>query len=174
MKTSAPVSSASCSRRSARLATPTTDEKRLPAVLKNTAGFVYYVSITGITGAASADNSAVAAAVSEWGTHTVHARTPAENDAVPRYRELYRQGGLAPDALGDYASSVGREQLFELVTRDDVESRIVSRIDGRWHVEHGIVAIPTLMLYTGGEPAATAIGAQPKGSLERSLGLVEA
>ena len=38
-----------------RLATPTTDDKRLPAVLANTSGFVYYVSITGITGAASPD-----------------------------------------------------------------------------------------------------------------------
>ena len=37
-----------------RLATPTTDDRRLPAVLRNTSGFVYYVSITGITGAASA------------------------------------------------------------------------------------------------------------------------
>jgi len=37
-----------------RLATPTTDDKRLPTVLQNTSGFVYYVSITGITGAASA------------------------------------------------------------------------------------------------------------------------
>jgi tryptophan synthase alpha chain len=37
-----------------RLATPTTDERRLPAVLANTSGFVYYVSITGITGAAAA------------------------------------------------------------------------------------------------------------------------
>jgi tryptophan synthase alpha chain len=36
-----------------RLATPTTDDKRLPAVLNNTSGFVYYVSITGITGAAA-------------------------------------------------------------------------------------------------------------------------
>ncbi len=36
-----------------RLATPTTDQKRLPAVLRNTSGFVYYVSITGITGAAA-------------------------------------------------------------------------------------------------------------------------
>ncbi len=36
-----------------RLATPTTDDKRLPAVLQNTSGFVYYVSITGITGAAA-------------------------------------------------------------------------------------------------------------------------
>ncbi|MEO1798224.1 MAG: tryptophan synthase subunit alpha, partial [Pseudomonadota bacterium] len=38
-----------------RLATPTTDEKRLPTVLQNTSGFVYYVSITGITGAAAAE-----------------------------------------------------------------------------------------------------------------------
>ena len=40
-----------------RLATPTTDDKRLPAVLANTSGFVYYVSITGITGSASADSN---------------------------------------------------------------------------------------------------------------------
>ncbi|ARC89238.1 tryptophan synthase subunit alpha [Rhodovulum sp. MB263] len=38
-----------------RLATPTTDDRRLPKVLKNTGGFVYYVSITGITGAAAAE-----------------------------------------------------------------------------------------------------------------------
>jgi tryptophan synthase alpha chain len=37
-----------------RLATPTTDDRRLPAVLRNTSGFVYYVSITGITGAGAA------------------------------------------------------------------------------------------------------------------------
>ncbi len=43
-----------------RLATPTTDERRLPAVLRNTSGFVYYVSITGITGAAAAQAEAVA------------------------------------------------------------------------------------------------------------------
>jgi len=42
-----------------RLATPTTDEKRLPMVLANTSGFVYYVSITGITGAASPNPRAV-------------------------------------------------------------------------------------------------------------------
>lgn len=42
-----------------RLATPTTDEARLPAVLKNTSGFVYYVSVTGITGGAAAQASEV-------------------------------------------------------------------------------------------------------------------
>src|SRR5207244_10074867 len=43
-----------------RLATPTTDDKRLPAVLANTSGFVYYVSIIGITGAAMPDPANVA------------------------------------------------------------------------------------------------------------------
>src|SRR5689334_3779537 len=52
-----------------RLATPTTDDKRLPAVLKNTSGFVYYVSITGITGAATPDNSKVGAAVARIKRH---------------------------------------------------------------------------------------------------------
>lgn len=42
-----------------RLATPTTDDKRLPKVLTNTSGFVYYVSITGITGSAAAEASDV-------------------------------------------------------------------------------------------------------------------
>ena len=46
-----------------RLATPTTDEKRLPKVLSNTSGFVYYVSITGITGAAAPEPEQVAASV---------------------------------------------------------------------------------------------------------------
>ncbi|WP_114966922.1 tryptophan synthase subunit alpha [Alkalilacustris brevis] len=43
-----------------RLATPTTDDRRLPMVVRNTSGFVYYVSITGITGAAAASAGAVA------------------------------------------------------------------------------------------------------------------
>jgi tryptophan synthase alpha chain len=53
-----------------RLATPTTDDKRLPAVLANTSGFVYYVSITGITGAAAPDAGKVAAAVARIKRHT--------------------------------------------------------------------------------------------------------
>jgi tryptophan synthase alpha chain len=53
-----------------RLATPTTDDKRLPAVLANTSGFVYYVAITGITGAAAADASSVSEAVTRIKRHT--------------------------------------------------------------------------------------------------------
>jgi tryptophan synthase alpha chain len=53
-----------------RLATPTTDDKRLPAVLKNTSGFVYYVSITGITGSAAPDPGKVKEAVARIKRHT--------------------------------------------------------------------------------------------------------
>jgi tryptophan synthase alpha chain len=53
-----------------RLATPTTDDKRLPKVLTNTSGFVYYVSITGITGAAAPDATKVNAAVARIKRHT--------------------------------------------------------------------------------------------------------
>jgi tryptophan synthase alpha chain len=53
-----------------RLSTPTTDDKRLPAVLANTSGFVYYVSITGITGAAAPDVSKVTEAVARIKRHT--------------------------------------------------------------------------------------------------------
>jgi tryptophan synthase alpha chain len=53
-----------------RLATPTTDVARLPTVLRNASGFVYYVSITGVTGTASADPGRVAAAVRRIKAHT--------------------------------------------------------------------------------------------------------
>lgn len=53
-----------------RLATPTTDDRRLPAVLKNTSGFVYYVSMTGITGAEIKNRTAVGDAVRRIKGHT--------------------------------------------------------------------------------------------------------
>jgi tryptophan synthase alpha chain len=53
-----------------RLTTPTTDDKRLPAVLANTSGFVYYVSMTGVTGAAIKSRGAVGEAVERIKAHT--------------------------------------------------------------------------------------------------------
>jgi tryptophan synthase alpha chain len=74
-----------------RLATPTTDDKRLPAVLANTSGFVYYVSITGITGAAAPDAGKVGAAVTRIKRHTslpvcvgFGVRTPESAAAIAR------------------------------------------------------------------------------------------
>lgn len=53
-----------------RLATPTTDDKRLPKVLSNTSGFVYYVSVTGVTGGSIANYDAVGEAVARIKRHT--------------------------------------------------------------------------------------------------------
>ena len=53
-----------------RLATPTTDDKRLPKVLQNTSGFVYYVSVTGVTGGTIANYDAVGDAVARIKRHT--------------------------------------------------------------------------------------------------------
>ncbi len=53
-----------------RLTTPTTDEKRLPTVLNNTSGFVYYVSMNGITGSALPDPSLISGAVARIKDHT--------------------------------------------------------------------------------------------------------
>ena len=52
------------------MATPTTDEKRLPTVLRNTSGFVYYVSMNGITGSALPDPSLISGAVKRIKDHT--------------------------------------------------------------------------------------------------------
>ena len=53
-----------------RLVTPTTDDRRMPTVLKNTSGFVYYVSIAGITGTRSASADVIRTAVRRLGQHT--------------------------------------------------------------------------------------------------------
>jgi tryptophan synthase alpha chain len=53
-----------------RLATPTTDDQRLPAVLANSSGFVYYVAVAGVTGTQAADNAAAAEAVGRLRRHT--------------------------------------------------------------------------------------------------------
>lgn len=89
-----------------RLATPTTDDKRLPAVLANTSGFVYYVSITGITGAAAADSSAVGAAVARIKRHTAlpvcvgfGIRTPETARAIAAHADGAVVGTALVDAL---------------------------------------------------------------------------
>ena len=55
-----------------RLATPTTDDARLPAVIRRTSGFVYYVSVAGVTGVKEADADAVAPAVARSGRFGGH------------------------------------------------------------------------------------------------------
>jgi tryptophan synthase alpha chain len=98
-----------------RLATPTTDDKRLPAVLSNTSGFVYYVSITGITGSASADSTAVGEAVARIKRHTklpvcvgFGIRTPEAARAIAEHADGAVVGTALVDALRGSLDSDGR------------------------------------------------------------------
>jgi len=98
-----------------RLATPTTDDKRLPAVLANTSGFVYYVSITGITGSASADSTAVGEAVARIKRHTklpvcvgFGIRTPDAARAIAENANGAVVGTALVDALRESLDAEGR------------------------------------------------------------------
>jgi tryptophan synthase alpha chain len=98
-----------------RLATPTTDDKRLPAVLANTSGFVYYVSITGITGSASADTVAVDKAVARIKRHTglpvcvgFGIRTPEAARAIAQSSDGAVVGTALVDALCGSLDAEGR------------------------------------------------------------------
>jgi tryptophan synthase alpha chain len=102
-----------------RLATPTTDDKRLPAVLANTSGFVYYVSITGITGSASADTAEVGEAVARIKRHT---RLPVCVGFGIRTPEAAR--GIAENADG---AVVGTALVDALRASLDAEGRATAR-----------------------------------------------
>lgn len=98
-----------------RLATPTTDDKRLPAVLANTSGFVYYVAITGITGAAAADATAVSGAVARIKRHTklpvcvgFGIRTPENAQAIASHANGAVVGTALVDALKNSLDAEGR------------------------------------------------------------------
>jgi tryptophan synthase alpha chain len=89
-----------------RLATPTTDEKRLPTVLTNTSGFVYYVSVTGITGGAAPDPSKVTDAVAGIKRHTklpvcvgFGVRTPEQARAIAQGADGIVVGSALVDAV---------------------------------------------------------------------------
>ncbi len=98
-----------------RLATPTTDDKRLPAVLANTSGFVYYVSITGITGSAAAGIAAVTEAVARIKRHTrlpicvgFGIRTPEAARAIAENADGAVVGTALVDALCGSLDAEGR------------------------------------------------------------------
>jgi tryptophan synthase alpha chain len=98
-----------------RLATPTTDDRRLPAVLANTSGFVYYVSITGITGAAAADSTAVGGAVARIKRHTnlpvcvgFGIRTPQAARAIAEHADGAVVGTALVEALRGSLDAEGR------------------------------------------------------------------
>lgn len=102
-----------------RLTTPTTDDDRLPAVMTNTSGFVYYVSITGITGAGSASSKDVADAIGRLRRHTdlpiavgFGIKTPEQAAEIARHADGVVVGSAIVDKIGKLG---GQEESVQSV-----------------------------------------------------------
>jgi tryptophan synthase alpha chain len=120
-----------------RLATPTTDDKRLPAVLANTSGFVYYVSITGITGAAAADSKVVGDAVARIKRHTklpvcvgFGIRTPQTARAIAEKANGAVVGTALVDALRDSLDAEGRATTKTVAAVADLAASLAQGVRG--------------------------------------------
>ena len=118
-----------------RLATPTTDDKRLPAVLANTSGFVYYVSITGITGSAGADSTAVGEAVARIKRHTklpvcvgFGIRTPDAARAIAQNANGAVVGTALVDALKASLDAEGRATAGTVTAVADLVSALAEGV----------------------------------------------
>ncbi|TKT71116.1 tryptophan synthase subunit alpha [Afipia massiliensis] len=120
-----------------RLATPTTDDKRLPAVLANTSGFVYYVSITGITGSASADTAQVSSAVARIKRHTrlpvcvgFGIRTPEAAAEIAQAANGAVVGSALIDALRATLDSEGRATAKTVPAVADLAAALAQGVRG--------------------------------------------
>jgi tryptophan synthase alpha chain len=120
-----------------RLATPTTDDKRLPAVLANTSGFVYYVSITGITGSAAADTAQVSDAVARIKRHTqlpvcvgFGIRTPDAARGIAQAANGAVVGSALIDALRATLDSEGRATAKTVPAVADLASALARGVRG--------------------------------------------
>jgi tryptophan synthase alpha chain len=98
-----------------RLATPTTDDKRLPQVLKNTQGFLYYVAVAGVTGTKSATGDVITAAVTRLKKHTdlpvavgFGIRTPAQAAAVAKVADAAVVGSALVDRVASSLDAKGK------------------------------------------------------------------
>jgi tryptophan synthase alpha chain len=120
-----------------RLATPTTDDRRLPAVLANTSGFVYYVSITGITGSAGADSGLVGEAVARIKRHTdlpvcvgFGIRTPQTARAVAGRADGAVVGTALVDALRNSLDPEGRATAGTVGAVADLAASLAQGVRG--------------------------------------------
>ncbi|MHC2338665.1 tryptophan synthase subunit alpha [Bradyrhizobium sp. USDA 4454] len=120
-----------------RLATPTTDDNRLPAVLANTSGFVYYVAVTGITGSAAADSKVVGAAVARIKRHTAlpvcvgfGIRTPEAARAIAENADGSVVGTALVDALKGSLDAEGRATPKTVGAVADLVSALAQGVRG--------------------------------------------
>ncbi len=120
-----------------RLATPTTDDRRLPAVLANTSGFVYYVSITGITGAAAANATHVGEAVERIKRHTAlpvcvgfGIRTPDAARGIAQAADGAVVGSALIDALRATLDADGRATATTVAAVADLAAALAQGVHG--------------------------------------------
>jgi tryptophan synthase alpha chain len=122
-----------------RLATPTTGDKRLPAVLTNTSGFVYYVSITGITGAAAPDPGKVAEAVKRIKRHTklpvcvgFGVRNPEQARAIAHAADGVVVGSALVEAVRKSLGSDGRATATTVPAVADLVRALAQGVRDAW------------------------------------------
>jgi tryptophan synthase alpha chain len=123
-----------------RLATPTTDDKRLPAVLTNTSGFVYYVSITGITGTAAPNAARVTDAVARIKRHTdlpvavgFGVKTAEQARAIAQGADAVVVGSALIDALRSTLDVNGKAGAKSVAAVRDLVASLSAGIRGAQH-----------------------------------------
>jgi len=124
-----------------RLATPTTDDKRLPAVLANTSGFVYYVSVAGITGSAAPDPKRATEAVARIKRHTAlpvavgfGVRTAQAAAAIARGADAVVVGSALVDALKKTLDPGGKATKASIGAVTDLVAELAAGIRGAGRV----------------------------------------
>ena len=124
-----------------RLATPTTDDKRLPAVLANTSGFVYYVSVAGITGSAAPDPKRVTDAVARIKRHTklpvavgFGVRTAQTAAAIARGADAVVVGSALVDALMKTLDPGGKATKGSVAAVADLVAELAAGVRGAGRV----------------------------------------
>jgi tryptophan synthase alpha chain len=120
-----------------RLATPTTDDKRLPKVLANTSGFVYYVSITGITGAAAPDAAKVGEAVTRIKRHSklpvavgFGVRSAEQAAAIAAIADAVVVGSALVEALRGSLDDAGKATERSVVAVTDLVAKLAAGVRG--------------------------------------------
>jgi tryptophan synthase alpha chain len=120
-----------------RLATPTTDDKRLPAVLANTSGFVYYVAVTGITGSASGNTAEVGEDVARIKRHTTlpvcvgfGIRTPEAARGMAQIADGAVVGTALVDALYGSLDAEGRATAKTVDAVADLAAALAQGVHG--------------------------------------------
>lgn len=120
-----------------RLATPTTDDARLPAVLANTSGFVYYVSVTGITGTAAPDASRVTEAVARIKRHTAlpvavgfGVKTAVQAAAIARGADAVVVGSALVEAVRASLDGAGQAGPHTVAAVSDLVAKLAEGVRG--------------------------------------------